>query len=104
MTSCRLSVDAVCWRRCGARDIFSEHRECASSASVVVAGEAIRTQRYWDFDLTREIRFAHIDDYAGAFRQHFELAVRRRLRSAAPVAVSVSGGLIRPQSSVSARR
>jgi asparagine synthase (glutamine-hydrolysing) len=62
--------------------------------SVLVRGpDAIRSQRYWDFDLTREVRFAHLDDYAGAFRQHFEQAVRRRLRSAAPVAISVSGGL-----------
>src|SRR5205823_5301862 len=55
---------------------------------VIVGGPgAIRTQRYWNFDLAREVRYAHFDDYAGAFRQHFELAVRRRLRSAAPVAV-----------------
>jgi asparagine synthase (glutamine-hydrolysing) len=39
------------------------------------------------------VRFGRFDDYAGAFRQHFEQAVRRRLRSAAPVAISVSGGL-----------
>ena len=32
-------------------------------------------------------------EYAEGFREHFERAVRRRLRSAFPVAVSVSGGL-----------
>ena len=61
---------------------------------VIVRGPgAIRTQRYWDFDLAREVRFARCEDYADAFKQRFAQAVRRRLRSAPPVAVSVSGGL-----------
>jgi asparagine synthase (glutamine-hydrolysing) len=62
--------------------------------AVIVRGPAAtRTHKYWDFDRSREVRFAHYDDYAGAFKQHFEQAVRRRLRSVAPVAISVSGGL-----------
>jgi asparagine synthase (glutamine-hydrolysing) len=60
---------------------------------VIVTQTAVRTARDWDFDPAREVRFARVDDYADAFAQHFERAVRRRLRSAAPVAVSVSGGL-----------
>ncbi len=60
---------------------------------VVVTRDGVRTQRYWDFDLTRQVRFARFEDYADAFEQHFEDAVRRRLRSATPVAVSISGGV-----------
>ena len=60
---------------------------------VVVTPVAVRARRYWDFDLTRQVRFARFAEYAEAFKAHLERAVRRRLRSASPVAVSVSGGL-----------
>jgi len=50
-------------------------------------------RRYWDFDPASQVRLSSFDEYAGAFRHLFEQAVRRRLRSAHPVAVSVSGGL-----------
>ena len=58
-----------------------------------VRPEKVKAEQYWDFDLTRRIRYATFDEYADAFREHFEGAVRRRLRSAFPVAISVSGGL-----------
>lgn len=51
------------------------------------------TRQYWDFDLSRRTRLGSFEEYAAAFRQHFEEAVRRRIRSTHPVAVSVSGGL-----------
>lgn len=59
----------------------------------ILTPHEFRTRRYWDFDPTRQTRFNSFPDYAEAFRHHFEQAVRRRLRSAYPVAVSVSGGL-----------
>ncbi len=55
--------------------------------------EGFVTRRYWDFDPTRRTRLGSFQEYAEAFRHYFEQAVRRRLRSAYPVAVSVSGGL-----------
>lgn len=51
------------------------------------------TRRYWDFDPTRRTRLGSFEEYTEAFRQYFEQAVQRRLRSAYPVVVSVSGGL-----------
>jgi asparagine synthase (glutamine-hydrolysing) len=51
------------------------------------------TRRYWDFDTGRAIRLRSFDEYAEAFRERFAEAVRRRVRSARPVAISVSGGL-----------
>jgi asparagine synthase (glutamine-hydrolysing) len=60
---------------------------------LVARREGVRTRRYWDFDVTRQLRLPRFEDYAAAFRERFEQAVRRRLRSAFPVAVSVSGGL-----------
>jgi asparagine synthase (glutamine-hydrolysing) len=50
-------------------------------------------QRYWDFDIRRQVRLASVHEYAEAFREHFTTSVRRRTRSAHPVAVSLSGGL-----------
>jgi asparagine synthase (glutamine-hydrolysing) len=43
--------------------------------------------------VTRRIRFKSFNEYAEGFYYYFEQAVRRRLRSLSPVAVSVSGGL-----------
>jgi asparagine synthase (glutamine-hydrolysing) len=48
---------------------------------------------YWDFDTGRSIRLGSWNEYAEAYREVFERAVRRRVRSGRPVAISVSGGL-----------
>lgn len=58
-----------------------------------VAPEGFSLRRFWDFDTTAEIRLGSFEEYAEAFRMHFKEAVRRRLRSAHPVAITVSGGL-----------
>ncbi len=50
-------------------------------------------RRYWDFDPRFRTGCADFGEYAEGFRQRFAEAVRRRVRSAYPVAVSVSGGL-----------
>ncbi len=60
---------------------------------VVVTPQTVTVQRYWDFPANHRLRFKSFPEYAEAFRQLFEQAVQRRLRSASPVAVSVSGGL-----------
>ena len=59
----------------------------------IVTREKVVTRRYWDFDPTRQVRFNSFPEYSEAFRHYFKQSVRRRLRSAGPVAVSVSGGL-----------
>ncbi|TAL11936.1 MAG: asparagine synthetase B [Nitrospirae bacterium] len=71
------------------KDIFG----LLPSHLAVLTPDEFRTRRYWDFDLARQTRFKSFPDYAEAFRHHLEQAVGRRLRSAYPVAVSVSGGL-----------
>jgi len=59
----------------------------------VLTSQGFAKRRYWDFDPGNRIRFRSFEEYVEAFRCLFEQAVRRRLRSAHPVAVSVSGGL-----------
>ena len=59
--------------------------------SITRDGASIR--RYWDFDTDAQIRLRDFGEYAEAFRERFEAAVTRRMRSAHPVAISLSGGL-----------
>jgi asparagine synthase (glutamine-hydrolysing) len=59
----------------------------------VVTPRGFVMRRYWDFDPTARTSLGSFPEYAEVFRHHFGRAVRRRLRSAHPVAVSVSGGL-----------
>ena len=61
--------------------------------TVVCTPQGFVTRRYWDFDASKPIRLGSFAEYADAFREHFERAVRRRLRTMYPVAVSLSGGL-----------
>jgi asparagine synthase (glutamine-hydrolysing) len=50
-------------------------------------------RQYFTFDSSRSIRYKFFPEYAEAFCTLFDQAVRRRIRSAYPTAVSVSGGL-----------
>jgi len=53
----------------------------------------VREGCYWDFPADQPIRLSGPEEYAEAYRDLFFQAVRRRLRSRFPVAVSVSGGI-----------
>jgi asparagine synthase (glutamine-hydrolysing) len=59
----------------------------------VVTPERTAVRRYWDFDPLRVLKLGSVQDYAEALRTGFAEAVRRRVRAAHPVAVSVSGGI-----------
>lgn len=71
------------------KDIF----RVPPSQVAVFSTQGIAKRQYWDFDPGRTIRLKSFEEYAEAFLSVFELAVKRRLRSTHPVAVSVSGGL-----------
>lgn len=51
------------------------------------------TQKYWDFDPARTIRYATDEGYEQHFRAVFGDAVRRRLRSDTPIIAELSGGM-----------
>jgi len=83
-----------------AGDPYERERTCFAGISRVLPGHTVvvtpgkvRSFQYRDFDTTRQIRCASIEEYAERLRALFEQAVRRRLRSSHPVAVMVSGGL-----------
>ncbi len=59
--------------------------------SVTPAGR--RAARFWDFDLQTQIRYRSPAEYAEHLRALLIQAVKRRMRSAHPIAVATSGGL-----------
>lgn len=57
-----------------------------------VTRDSFATRQYWDFSAA-DLRLDSPQAYAEAFRHYFAQSIHRRMRSATPVAVSVSGGL-----------
>lgn len=53
--------------------------------------EALR--RFREFDLGHQLRLKHHEDYVDAYKECFTQAVQKRMRSAFPIAMGVSGGL-----------
>lgn len=72
---------------------FAGIRSLVPAHLAVITPDRTVVRRYWDFDTGRALRVRSFDEGVEAFREHFATAVRRRLRSAHPVAISVSGGI-----------
>jgi asparagine synthase (glutamine-hydrolysing) len=73
---------------------FFKHIKSVPPAHLVIRGaEGLSLRRYWDFDVHRYADPQPVANRRETFRELLKTAVRRRLRSAAPVAISVSGGL-----------
>lgn len=72
---------------------FSGIHSVPPSYVVRVTADAVEASRYWDFDPSITLPIRTIDEAAEGFREQFTRAVGRRIRSAGPVAISVSGGL-----------
>jgi len=64
-----------------------------AASTLAVSTEQLRMDRYWDLDVSREIKLRSDAENAEAFRDIFTQAVRCRVRSAFPVASTLSGGL-----------
>jgi asparagine synthase (glutamine-hydrolysing) len=74
------------------RTFFDGIRSLPAAHLLIATPDGVSVRRYFEFD-TRPTRLPSFRDYAGALRELFDIAVRRRLRCARPVAISVSGGL-----------
>jgi asparagine synthase (glutamine-hydrolysing) len=59
----------------------------------IVDADRVQVAQYWEFDAHLQHAASSFDDCAAALRSHLATAVARRLRSANPVAISVSGGV-----------
>jgi asparagine synthase (glutamine-hydrolysing) len=60
---------------------------------LLVTAEKITTWRYWDIDISRQIRYRDERQYTEHFRELLVQAVRSRLRAVGPTGISLSGGL-----------
>lgn len=58
-----------------------------------VSRDRVASDTFWDFDPRSAVRLRSYSDYAAQLRELLFLAVSRRLRTAHPVAIAVSGGL-----------
>ncbi|MEX1047241.1 MAG: asparagine synthase-related protein [Actinomycetota bacterium] len=77
----------------GRRTFFRGIERILPSNVVMFEPDRSASRMYWDFDPWFQLRLPSFDDYAEGFREYFERAVVHRLRSAHPVAISLSGGL-----------
>lgn len=77
----------------GHRTCFENVHSVGPGHLLIATTDGIVLRQHWDFDPAREVRYRSFDDYAECFGSLFAESVRRRLRSAHPVALSVSGGL-----------
>lgn len=77
----------------GGLTFFEGISTLAPAHLVSASGDGIEHRRYWDFDPSATLKLASYGEYAEGFRHHLESALRRRMRSARPVALSLSGGL-----------
>lgn len=73
--------------------LFSGVYSCPAAHSLAVTPQKTVASRYWTFEKTSVQQVKSFRDYSEGFRWYFEQSVRRRVRSAYPVAVSLSGGL-----------
>ena len=60
---------------------------------MLVTSEGTRSREYWTPNLTAEIRYKRLEDYAEHYRSLLFESVRRQSRSHKPLACHVSGGL-----------
>ena len=60
---------------------------------LIVDAARLEKRRYYDLDPGYEVRYRRDEDYSDRFRELFGAAIARRLRSDAPVAAYLSGGL-----------
>jgi len=84
----------------GARPLDQQELTCFRGISAVIPAHVVvatrhgtSSRRYWNFDTQARLCLKTSEEYVEAFHERFVTAVKRRTRSAFPVAFSVSGGL-----------
>jgi asparagine synthase (glutamine-hydrolysing) len=75
------------------RSFYAGIRRLPPAHYLLLQNGALKVERYWHFDLNRQIRFKNSEEYASAFREIFQEAVKCRIRSKNPVTALLSGGL-----------
>lgn len=60
---------------------------------IYIENKTIKKERYWEIDLSSELKMSSDEEYASAFMDIFTDAVKCRMRSSSPVSGFLSGGL-----------
>ncbi len=72
---------------------FAGVQELLPAHWMAATPERTFVRRYWEPDLSRRVHYRDDREYGEHFREILDTAVRCRLRSAAPAAIQMSGGL-----------
>lgn len=72
---------------------YSGVRAVPAGAFIEVKDQRLVIHQYWRFDPAKKLVYQRDSDYEEHFREVFATAVRRRLRSNAPVLAELSGGM-----------
>jgi asparagine synthase (glutamine-hydrolysing) len=79
-------------REARSRTFFREIAMLPPAHTLIATSDRIDVSKYWEWRPS-EIRYRRDQDYVDRFRELFERAVRRRLRSSTPVGSLLSAGL-----------
>jgi asparagine synthase (glutamine-hydrolysing) len=83
----------VAWPAHGASTCYEGVLRLPPAHAMTVTPKGIKVERYWYLEHTPNLRLGTDNDYVEAFLEIYTEAVRCRLRSPAPVGISLSGGL-----------
>ena len=81
------------WHGDGVATCYEDLRRLPPAHTLVVTPEATATRQYWHLEDTPKLRLGSDDAYLEAFLEHYEEAVRCRLRSHRAIGTTLSGGL-----------
>lgn len=86
------------------QSVFKDIYHCPPAHYMMISAEHVQKRRYWDVDPENRIEYRRDEGYADHFLALFTEAVNCRLRTNAPVGISISGGMDSPSVAVVAAR
>jgi len=79
--------------RDGAATFYAGVSALPAGHLLVVTGDQVVVQRYWQLEPPAELRYPRDEEYAEHYRALFDEVVRARLRTSRPIGALLSGGL-----------
>ena len=75
------------------RSVYRDIAELPLASRMIVTRDHVHIEPYWKPDYGHQVRLNSDDEYVEAFRELFDRVMRDQMRSIAPIAVMMSGGL-----------
>ncbi|MGP8106616.1 MAG: asparagine synthase-related protein [Desulfobaccales bacterium] len=89
----RLAQVLTCWPGDGVLTAYAGIYRLPPAHCLSVADGEVKIKQYWFAENAREVHFPREEDYLEAFLEHYDRAVRARLRSNTAISATLSGGL-----------